>query len=152
MTDRYNVRITADSAPIRLSSSRSALPSLVNPEILKLLCLMQYLIPNLKGTTHLFPAENHSLRFGGVDLHPGRFTLNRPGALWRSLLDKLFLESTNLWGIHVRLGSKSEVENLKSVVLGFCPVSYNRVDILQSIKYLPSVSNPPDLILCTKSY
>ncbi|XP_070685411.1 scavenger receptor cysteine-rich type 1 protein M130-like [Pempheris klunzingeri] len=65
-TDRYSARITADAAPIRLSISRSILPSLVkqDPKI-------QQLAPNPKGAIHLFPAENHVCRTYSVRLVDG---------------------------------------------------------------------------------
>ncbi|KAK3558676.1 hypothetical protein QTP86_023223, partial [Hemibagrus guttatus] len=76
-TDRYIDRITAAAAPIRLSISRSILPSLVNKaKILKLLHLRKELPSNLEGVSHLFLVENHGLRFGGADPHPSRFTLS----------------------------------------------------------------------------
>ncbi|MEQ2301998.1 hypothetical protein AMECASPLE_001869 [Ameca splendens] len=64
--DRHSVLITAAAALIRLSLSRSILPSLVNktPKYLR-----QELPSNLKRTSHTFPVENHGLGLGGADLH-----------------------------------------------------------------------------------
>ncbi|KAK3561835.1 hypothetical protein QTP86_017057 [Hemibagrus guttatus] len=47
-----------------------------DPEILKLLHLRKELPSNLEGASHLFPVENHGLRFGGADPHPSRFRLS----------------------------------------------------------------------------
>ena len=69
-------RIRADATPIRLSISRSILPSLEqDPEVLELLHLGQDLIPDPESAPHPFAVEDHGLRFGGADSHPGRFTL-----------------------------------------------------------------------------
>ncbi|XP_055363001.1 uncharacterized protein LOC114867461 isoform X2 [Betta splendens] len=52
----------------------------MDPKILELLHFGQELSSNLDRAAHLFPVENHGLRFGGTDSHPSRFTLscNRP--------------------------------------------------------------------------
>ncbi|KAK3506182.1 hypothetical protein QTP70_003066 [Hemibagrus guttatus] len=41
-----------------------------DPKILKLLHLRKELTSKLEGASHLFPVENHGLRFGGADPHP----------------------------------------------------------------------------------
>ena len=46
-----------------------------DPKVLELLHLGHVLPPDLKKAVHLLPVQNHGLRFGGVDFHPGRFTL-----------------------------------------------------------------------------
>ncbi|KAK0146683.1 hypothetical protein N1851_013966 [Merluccius polli] len=46
-----------------------------DPEVLELLHLGQDLIPDPESALHPFPVEDHGLRFGGADSHPGRFTL-----------------------------------------------------------------------------
>ncbi|XP_062311935.1 uncharacterized protein LOC134016604 [Osmerus eperlanus] len=44
-----------------------------DPEILELLRLGQDLLPDPEIALHLFPVDNHGLRFGGADSHPSRF-------------------------------------------------------------------------------
>ena len=53
----------------------SSLTRKQDPEILELLHLGKDLIPNMERAFHPFPAEDHSLGFGGADSHPSRSTL-----------------------------------------------------------------------------
>ncbi len=71
-TDRYIDRTTAEAAPIRLSISRSILPSLVNktPKILKLVHLWQDLSTNLRGQATFFRLSTMALDLEALILIP----------------------------------------------------------------------------------
>ena len=70
-------RITADAAPVRLSIYHFPLNCAQIPVVFELLYLWQDVLSDPEKALHLFPAENHGLRFKGADFHPGRFTLVR---------------------------------------------------------------------------
>ena len=76
MTDQHKIRIIVDAAQLCLSISCSILPhSWTRPRGTQTPPPGAGPPPDPEKALLLFPAENHSLRFGGADFYPGRFTL-----------------------------------------------------------------------------
>jgi len=74
--DIDKIDFTAEAASIRLSISRSILPSLMMNKTPRYLnSLRQDLSTNLKWASHPFLTEDHGLGFGGADSHLSCFTL-----------------------------------------------------------------------------